>query len=152
MWARIHLVAVAILLAGPARAAGVGMQWNDCLSAGARDLQATCDANDGRSVLVGWFDPPAGITALIGEEVVVDLCAMAPDLPSWWQLGAGECRASARLRRLVIDVRRPIVKNSPPSCPRVLIQPSCASQPSGRQSSTAHVNNSPGSSPSTALG
>jgi len=66
MWARIHLVAVAILLAGPARAASIGMHWNDCLSAGARDLQATCDANDGRSVLVGWFDPPAGITALIG--------------------------------------------------------------------------------------
>ena len=95
MWARIHLVAVAILLAGPARAASIGMHWNDCLSAGARDLQATCDANDGRSVLVGWFDPPAGITALIGEEVVVDLCAMTADLPSWWQMGAGECRAGA---------------------------------------------------------
>src|SRR5207249_4461436 len=34
-------------------------------------------------------------TALVGEEVVVDLCVMNAVLPSWWQLGAGECRAGA---------------------------------------------------------
>src|SRR5439155_16889840 len=31
------------------------------------------------------------------------------------------------------SARRPIVKNSPPSCPSARIQPSCASQPSTRQ-------------------
>src|SRR2546428_11408681 len=49
-------------------------------------------------------------------------------------------------------VRRPTVKNSPPSCPSERIQPSCASQPSGRQLSDARANNSSGSSPRTALG
>lgn len=40
---------------------------------------------------------------------------------------------SARYRR------RPTVKKSPPSCPSVHIQPSSASQPSGRQLSAARA-------------
>jgi hypothetical protein len=58
--------------------------------------------------------------------------------------GPGRSRSS--------QVRRPIVKNSPPSGPSLPIQPSCASQPSGDQLSAARTNNSSGSSPSTALG
>ena len=88
------LLCTLILGSEPSFAAGIGMKWNDCL-VGASDLQFACDTNDGTSVLVGWFDPPPGVTQLIGQEVVVDLCAMAPDLPSWWQMGSGECRDGA---------------------------------------------------------
>src|SRR6058998_2347310 len=81
--------------AEPSFAEGIGMKWNDCLLAGLEDLPFACGTNEGTSVLVGWFDPPAGITKLVGEEIVVDLCAMATELPSWWLMGTGECRDGA---------------------------------------------------------
>src|SRR5207244_12183157 len=43
-------------------------------------------------------------------------------------------------------LRRPTLKNRPPSCPSVRIHPSCASQASARQLSAATVNRSSGSS------
>ena len=74
-------------------------------------------------------------------------CGVSPD--------AGAKRLYGGAMRHVpvcLHMRRPTVKNSPPSCPSMRIQPSCANQPSSRQLSGAGANNSSVSSPSTALG
>ncbi|HKQ58774.1 MAG TPA: hypothetical protein VJY35_12975 [Candidatus Eisenbacteria bacterium] len=88
-----------LLLVAPAAAsaAGINLSWNDCFSSRgpATNQDFACDTNTGSHVLVATFDPPAGVTKLIGASAVVDVATDGSDLPSWWQLGVGGCRAAS---------------------------------------------------------
>ena len=65
--------------------------------AGVRDGTANrsfaCDKSTGTEVLVGSFDPPSGVSQLVGIEVILSIAAADGTLPSWWQMfEAGNCR------------------------------------------------------------
>ena len=84
------------LSATVAFAEGVNLSWTDCGLAGAEARSFACTANTGAGTLVGSFIPPAGSTAITGEEIVIDLQSAAATLPAWWQFkNAGTCRQTA---------------------------------------------------------
>lgn len=93
----VFALALLTLLAPPARAAGVNLAWNDCGTFGACNQSFACDTNGpGVFTLVGSFVPPPGLSALIGEEIVLDLISQSATLPDWWQLkNVGSCRMTA---------------------------------------------------------
>ena len=92
------LVAVVLLVtcgAASASAAGLNLAWSECLGAGGLPNRSfACNTNAGSSILVASFDPPSGITRLIGGSATIDLATPIP-LPPWWQLGPGGCREGA---------------------------------------------------------
>jgi hypothetical protein len=98
---RIVLCALAPLLLGApaASAAGLNLGWNDCPSGAAYSLLETfaCDTNFGVHTLVGSFVAPAGINAMSGNEIVIDIQTGGASLPAWWTFGAGQCRPSFAL-------------------------------------------------------
>ena len=76
-----------------AQGAGINLSWNNCASDGGTSNQSfACHTNVGQNVLVASFDPPPGITKLVGSSAVIDLMIEASPLPAWWQLAAGGCR------------------------------------------------------------
>lgn len=96
---RVASLVVGLAVAAPAVAspAGINLFWNDCSigPTAATNRTFACDTNAGAHVMVASFDPPAGITRLVGSSAVIDLRSTAQELPSWWQLYGGGCRDGA---------------------------------------------------------
>jgi hypothetical protein len=100
---RTLLFALAPLLscAAPAAAAGINLGWNDCPSGFTYALTETflCDTNSGTPhTLVGSFVAPAGVIAMSGNEIVIDMMTGGYPLADWWSLRATSssgCRAGS---------------------------------------------------------
>ncbi|MCC6651256.1 MAG: hypothetical protein IT348_08935 [Candidatus Eisenbacteria bacterium] len=94
---RLLLAALSLVLAAsPALGAGVNLAWNDCGQAGQVNEAFACNTNTGAHVLVGSFVPPAGTTAITGEEIVIRLVSASNPYPSWWHFkNTGSCRQSS---------------------------------------------------------
>jgi hypothetical protein len=92
----IVTLALAIACHRSGAAAGINLSWTDCYGGPGTSLDQNfaCDVNDGSHVLVATFDPPQGVTRLVGLSAVIDV-ATADAMPSWWQLAAGGCRAGS---------------------------------------------------------
>ena len=89
--------ALLALSASVASAAGINFGWNDCGGLPASvNKNFACNSNTlSGAILVGSFVPPAGSTAITGEEIVIDIQSASANLPAWWQFkNAGTCRAT----------------------------------------------------------
>jgi hypothetical protein len=96
LWTRCApAVMAALCLAGAGNASGVNLSWNDCGSYGASNRNSLCSANNGANALVGSFVPPPGVSNLVAMEARLHVQVNSPVLPSWWQMGAGGCRATS---------------------------------------------------------
>ena len=81
-----------------ASAAGVNFAWNACYGEGTGIQNKTfaCGVNTGTNSAVGSFVAPAGVTALSGNEVVIDLQSAGTTLPAWWSFkNVGTCRTTS---------------------------------------------------------
>lgn len=90
--------ALLALTASVASAApGINFAWNNCFSdGGVPNRNFACNVNTGSNVAVASFVAPAGVVAMSGNEVVIDLQSAGTTLPLWWQFkNAGTCRTTA---------------------------------------------------------
>jgi hypothetical protein len=84
------------LFSSPSSAAGINLAWDDCGSAGVANKAFLCDTNTGGFNLIGSFVPPAGVTKLSGNEIVIDFTSGAAAIPEWWKFKtASTCRQTA---------------------------------------------------------
>lgn len=83
------------LVASAAYAEGINLSWNDCGFSGGENRNFACNSNFGENVMVASFDPPSGITKLVGSSATLELQTTSTPLPSWWQLASGGCREGA---------------------------------------------------------
>jgi hypothetical protein len=93
--ALVFCIGLALTPSAVAFGAGLDLFWNDCSAGPASSYNKVfaCDTNAGVGVIVASFDPPDGITKLVGCRAVLELrFAPFPVFPSWWQFGAGGCR------------------------------------------------------------
>ncbi len=94
-----------LLWAGPAWSDPFTMNvaWSECLAkGGTQNMSFSCDTDAGSEVLIVSFSVGEPVPWLAAIETRIDVssaplcggvpCA-GPDLPSWWQLEAGGCRA-----------------------------------------------------------
>src|SRR5438876_1807217 len=82
--------ALLALMACTASAAGLNLFWNDCPPAtgtGTPNDAFACNNNTAVHIMVGSYFPPAGMTAVNGNEIVVDLQTSAAVLSPWWNMG-----------------------------------------------------------------
>ncbi len=95
--AAVAAVVLLTSLAGPARAAGVILRWDQCLhDEGAINKNFACDTNVGSHVLVGSVYPTLPLHDMSGAEIVIDLAGANPTLPAWWQFkNVGTCRQTS---------------------------------------------------------
>ncbi|MBI5170950.1 MAG: hypothetical protein HZA61_15780 [Candidatus Eisenbacteria bacterium] len=89
-----------ITFAAPSvHAAGVSLSWEDCGAHGFERKSFDCASNTipGGARMIGSFIPPAGSTAITGEEIVLEFVTWEKSsLPDWWQFkNAGTCRQTA---------------------------------------------------------
>ncbi len=106
------IAGVSLLFASAALAQGdLRLGWNNCRAdGGLQNTSFTCATNTGSEILVGTFVPPFDLPAVIGLEALLyvigeptysycDGPGCPPpgnyDLPSWWHLQAGGCRATS---------------------------------------------------------
>jgi hypothetical protein len=83
-----------LVLASQAHASGVGLRWGSCQGTANRNF--ACDKSTGSELLVGSFEPPSGISQLMGIEVILSIAAADGNVPSWWQtFETGSCRRSS---------------------------------------------------------
>jgi hypothetical protein len=84
------------LTATVASADGINLAWTDC---GTPELRTfACAANTGNNVMVVSYDPPPGITKLVGINSIMDLQSQSDPLPAWWDLfNPGSCRTGPTL-------------------------------------------------------
>jgi len=89
--------ALLALSASVAAAAGINFSWSDCGAAGQVNKTFACTSNTlTGAIMVGSYIPPAGSTAITGEEIVIDLQSSGTTLPAWWAFkNAGACRQSS---------------------------------------------------------
>ena len=76
-------------------AQGINLYWNDCSQGGLTNRNFACNSNSGSNAMVASFDPPNGITKLVGSSALIELQTASTPLPSWWQLSASGCRAGS---------------------------------------------------------
>jgi hypothetical protein len=98
--------ALLALTASVASASGINLTWNKCAPevGAAANRNFACNVNTGTNVAVGSFVAPAGVNALSGNEVVVDIQSAGAALPLWWQFkNAGTCRTTALSLNFVAD-------------------------------------------------
>ncbi|MBI5170949.1 MAG: hypothetical protein HZA61_15775 [Candidatus Eisenbacteria bacterium] len=104
MSARVCVASALTLLAlafspPSAYAMGINLSWDDCGAYGAEVKTFACDRNaiPGTASLIGSFVPPAGSTAVTGEEAVLDVNDGGwRTIPDWWQFKyVGACRRTA---------------------------------------------------------
>jgi hypothetical protein len=90
----------AVALSGVAQAqvtnaVGLNLSWGDCGANGVVNEDFACDTNAGTHMMVGSFITPAGVTALTGQQGVLDMIVASSTMPAWWTFGsAPNCRAA----------------------------------------------------------
>jgi hypothetical protein len=83
--------------APPAMAAGVNLNWNDCIAAApVTNVTFACNVNTAANTMVGSFVPPAHIDSVCATEIQLNLRSQGPVLPAWWDFTT--CRAGALTR------------------------------------------------------
>lgn len=99
------LVVVLATLPAMAAAQTYGLNWNTCAPANGAALQAfACDTNAGASFdLVMAMNPFTSMPNATGANARLWFRSEAADLPSWWQVQSGGCRAGA----LTVDATPP---------------------------------------------
>ena len=80
-----------LLIVPSANGDGMNLAWNDCSLNGTMNRNFTCHTNFGVHAMVVSFDPPPGITKLVGCSATLELETSNP-LPAWWELYPGGCR------------------------------------------------------------
>ncbi|HET7224493.1 MAG TPA: hypothetical protein VFK69_02175 [Candidatus Eisenbacteria bacterium] len=93
---RWFLVAVTMLLAGPACAQAIDLAWDDCGVGGVTSKTFACSTNVGSEDLVASFAGFSFQAPIVAYNV--DLIIQTPNdslLPDWWMVGSGLCRAGA---------------------------------------------------------
>jgi hypothetical protein len=82
-----------------ASAAGINLAWNNCVGGGGvHDMTFNCATNSAVSAhtFVASFRAPAGISAYVSNQALVELQSNTSPLPLWWQIkGTGQCRTGA---------------------------------------------------------
>jgi hypothetical protein len=79
--------------------------WNDCGLGPTATTARTfaCNTNTGSHILVGSFDPVAGLTEVVGVSAMLDLASDTCPLPDWWQFkNPGTCRQSAMSANFIL--------------------------------------------------
>ncbi len=90
------VLGLAAFVADEAAAAGVDLSWDECGLAGSQFKASACASNTGSPYnLVASFQPPGGITQLVG--ITADLRVSSIALPDWWKHGSGQCRGTSSL-------------------------------------------------------
>jgi hypothetical protein len=90
------------LTATVASAAGINLYWNDCSVGGSTNKAFACASNAGTNSMVLSYDPPAGLSLLVGINGILDLQSAQNPLPAWWDMfNAGTCRAAALSQNVV---------------------------------------------------
>lgn len=80
----------------PPSGGGINLGWDDCGGLPASLNQAfACDTNVGTHTLIGSFLAPSCVTGMTANEVVIDLETTGLNLPPWWGMRTGGCRAGA---------------------------------------------------------
>ena len=93
----ISTLAVLLVTASAASAAGISLTWNACHGdGGVQNLDFACDTNTGSRVLIGSVQLGSDLANMNGEELVVNLASTSATLPDWWRFfSAGNCRQTA---------------------------------------------------------
>ncbi len=87
---------LALVVATPTMAEpGISLFWDSCNGSSVRTF--ACNTNTGTDYLFGSFVPPAGITAMTANEVVLHVIQpQGSSWPSWWEFkNTGSCRTLA---------------------------------------------------------
>jgi hypothetical protein len=92
------LLAGALLVLGASTAsAQIDLYWTDCDNANNTTVFA-CAVNTGINTLVGTFVAPGDLPEFLGLSVDMNFqFTGSPDIPLWWQHGAGTCRGTTGL-------------------------------------------------------
>jgi hypothetical protein len=93
----ISTLALLLVTATAACAAGLSLAWNACHGdGGVQNLDFACDTNTGNRALVGSFQFASDLANVNSDELVVDLAATSATLPDWWRFfSPGNCRQLA---------------------------------------------------------
>lgn len=94
----IALALIALCLtANVSFAAGINLSWSACGIWGQPSRTFACNSNTAPvHVMVGSWMPPAGTTAITGEEIVIDAVSATSTYPAWWSFkNAGTCRQTS---------------------------------------------------------
>lgn len=76
---------------------GLNLSWNDCGLAGTQNMIFACNTNSGGPFLVyASFDPPAGLSSIVGILAEIYLESASAAMPLWWQFqDPGACRQNS---------------------------------------------------------
>jgi len=109
----ISTLALLLVTATAASAAGLSLAWNACHGdGGVQNLDFACNTNTGNRALVGSFQLASDLANVNSDELVVDLAATSATLPDWWRfLSGGSCRQTALS----------IAANDVPNCPDLFV-------------------------------
>src|SRR5439155_2232223 len=89
------ILVLAIVMPSFARASGINLSWSDCGEAGSYKVFFGCETNEGQPYdLVGSFYPPPEVVEFVGLDATISVFASSDELPDWWHVGAGQCRAT----------------------------------------------------------
>lgn len=89
----VLLASARLVSAGPG---GLNLGWNDCAGTPATLNQTfVCNTNTGIHTLVGSFMTPCCVTAMTGNEILMNVQSAGASLPAWWQMASGLCRPSS---------------------------------------------------------
>ena len=88
---------VLAVAAPPAMAAGLNLNWNDCVTAGlVTNAAFACNVNTGLNTMIGSFVSPAHIDSMCASEYVLTLQSAGPTLSPWWDFT--NCRPTSLSR------------------------------------------------------
>lgn len=95
---RALLVLCFVTLAPPAAFAqyGLNLFWGDCSPLGFTSATFACNTNTGAplTMFVSVY-PGSELPQFVGVEVTIYSIVNGTTLPSWWQMGTGQCRDGA---------------------------------------------------------
>jgi hypothetical protein len=86
---------VALVTASPAHPAGINLFWSDCSPGptATTNRNFACHTNAGTHTLTASYDPPAGLSLVTGNDLILDLQSTWVPLTPWWEFeNAGSCR------------------------------------------------------------
>ena len=95
----LFVVALAPMISGASRAAGINLGWNDCPSGPTYTPTRAfaCNTNTGIHTLFGSFVAPAGVNQMSANEIVIDVQTGGATLAPWWTMATGQCRPASSL-------------------------------------------------------
>lgn len=82
-----------LLTVGAARAQGIAMAWQDCAGDGAPALMHTCSGPEVDRHVYASVLLAQAVDDVVGAELVIDVQIAAADVPPWWRIDLGGCRA-----------------------------------------------------------